>query len=70
MAFKMLCREKESVITDMLLRNIMSPILMVLCVNFGHGIGKDVREDPQVPNYGKRGYGTLERKVFALRLNR
>lgn len=25
----------------------------------GHGIGKDMHEDPQVPNYGKRGYGTL-----------
>ena len=25
----------------------------------GHGIGKDMHEDPQVPNYGKRGYGTM-----------
>lgn len=25
----------------------------------GHGVGKDMHEDPQVPNYGKRGYGTL-----------
>ncbi len=24
----------------------------------GHGIGKEMHEDPQVPNYGKRGYGT------------
>ena len=24
----------------------------------GHGIGKDVHEDPAVPNYGKRGSGT------------
>lgn len=23
----------------------------------GHGLGKDMHEDPQVPNYGKRGYG-------------
>lgn len=23
----------------------------------GHGIGKDMHEDPCVPNYGKRGYG-------------
>ena len=25
----------------------------------GHGIGKEMHEDPQVPNYGKRGYGPL-----------
>ena len=25
----------------------------------GHGVGRDMHEDPQVPNYGKRGYGTL-----------
>lgn len=25
----------------------------------GHGIGKEMHEDPQVPNYGKKGYGTL-----------
>lgn len=25
----------------------------------GHGIGKEMHEDPQVPNYGKRGYGTM-----------
>lgn len=25
----------------------------------GHGIGKEMHEDPQVPNYGRRGYGTL-----------
>ena len=24
----------------------------------GHGIGKSMHEDPQVPNYGKRGKGT------------
>ena len=24
----------------------------------GHGLGKDLHEDPQVPNYGKRGRGT------------
>jgi methionyl aminopeptidase len=24
----------------------------------GHGLGKDLHEDPQVPNYGKRGTGT------------
>jgi methionyl aminopeptidase len=24
----------------------------------GHGLGKDLHEDPQVPNYGKRGSGT------------
>src|SRR5699024_10626030 len=23
----------------------------------GHGVGKDMHEDPQVPNYGKRGRG-------------
>jgi len=23
----------------------------------GHGLGKDLHEDPQVPNYGKRGHG-------------
>ncbi|MBQ0022098.1 MAG: type I methionyl aminopeptidase [Prevotellaceae bacterium] len=25
----------------------------------GHGVGKDMHEDPQVPNYGKRGNGIL-----------
>lgn len=25
----------------------------------GHGIGKDLHEDPQVPNYGKRGKGPM-----------
>ena len=25
----------------------------------GHGIGKEMHEDPQVPNYGRRGYGTV-----------
>ena len=25
----------------------------------GHGIGKDMHEDPEVPNYGKKGYGAL-----------
>lgn len=25
----------------------------------GHGIGKDMHEEPQVPNYGKRGSGTM-----------
>ncbi len=25
----------------------------------GHGIGKEMHEAPQVPNYGRRGYGTM-----------
>jgi methionyl aminopeptidase len=32
----------------------------------GHGIGKDMHEDPQVPNYGKRGYGTLLKKGMCI----
>ena len=28
----------------------------------GHGIGKNMHEDPQVPNYGRRGTGTLLKK--------
>jgi methionyl aminopeptidase len=32
----------------------------------GHGIGKEMHEDPQVPNYGKRGYGTLLRKGLCI----
>jgi len=32
----------------------------------GHGIGKDMHEDPQVPNYGKRGYGTLLKKGLCI----
>lgn len=27
----------------------------------GHGIGKNMHEDPEVPNYGKKGYGVLLR---------
>ena len=32
----------------------------------GHGIGKEMHEDPQVPNYGKRGYGTMLKKGMCL----
>lgn len=32
----------------------------------GHGIGKSMHEDPQVPNYGKRGYGTLIKKGLCI----
>ena len=32
----------------------------------GHGIGKEMHEDPQVPNYGKRGSGTLLKKGMCL----
>ena len=32
----------------------------------GHGIGKNMHEDPQVPNYGKRGYGTLLKKGMCI----
>lgn len=34
----------------------------------GHGLGRDLHEDPQVPNYGKRGSGTklTERTVIAI----
>ena len=32
----------------------------------GHGIGKEMHEEPQVPNYGKRGYGTLLKKGMCL----
>lgn len=32
----------------------------------GHGIGKDMHEDPQVPNYGKKGYGALLKKGLCI----
>lgn len=34
----------------------------------GHGVGKELHEDPEVPNYGKRGKGPkiLEGMVFAI----
>ena len=32
----------------------------------GHGIGRSMHEDPQVPNYGKSGSGPLLRKGMAL----
>ena len=32
----------------------------------GHGIGFNMHEEPQVPNYGKAGHGTLLRKGMAL----
>lgn len=32
----------------------------------GHGIGKDMHEDPQVPNYGKRGYGPMLKKGLCI----
>ena len=32
----------------------------------GHGIGKEMHEDPQVPNYGRRGTGTLLKKGMCI----
>ena len=32
----------------------------------GHGIGRDMHEEPQVPNYGKRGNGTLLKNGMCL----
>lgn len=32
----------------------------------GHGIGKEMHEDPQVPNYGKRGYGNMLKKGLCI----
>lgn len=32
----------------------------------GHGIGKEMHEDPQVPNYGNRGTGTALKKGLCL----
>lgn len=32
----------------------------------GHGIGKDMHEDPQVPNYGRRGYGPVLKKGLCI----
>mgnify|MGYP002572724366 FL=1 len=32
----------------------------------GHGIGKEMHEDPQVPNYGKRGYGTMLKRGLCI----
>ncbi|MDR1737538.1 MAG: type I methionyl aminopeptidase [Candidatus Symbiothrix sp.] len=32
----------------------------------GHGIGREMHEDPQVPNYGKKGYGALLRKGMCI----
>ena len=34
----------------------------------GHGIGRDMHEDPQVPNYGKPGHGVLLRKGLTVAL--
>ena len=32
----------------------------------GHGIGHKMHEDPQVPNYGKRGSGTMLKKGMCI----
>lgn len=32
----------------------------------GHGIGKDMHEDPQVPNYGRRGYGAMIKRGLCI----
>lgn len=32
----------------------------------GHGIGRNMHEEPEVPNYGKRGYGTLLRSGMCI----
>lgn len=32
----------------------------------GHGIGKDMHEEPQIPNFGRRGYGTQLKKGMCI----
>jgi methionyl aminopeptidase len=32
----------------------------------GHGLGQKMHEDPEMPNYGKRGRGKLEGMVVAI----
>lgn len=32
----------------------------------GHGIGKEMHEEPQVPNYGRRGYGMVLKKGLCI----
>ena len=32
----------------------------------GHGIGRNMHEDPQVPNYGRRGSGTLLKRGLCI----
>lgn len=32
----------------------------------GHGIGREMHEDPQVPNYGKKGNGTMIKKGLCI----
>ena len=32
----------------------------------GHGIGKEMHEDPQVPNYGRRGTGTMMKRGLCI----
>jgi methionyl aminopeptidase len=32
----------------------------------GHGIGKKMHEEPEIPNYGRRGYGTLLRNGMCI----
>jgi methionyl aminopeptidase len=32
----------------------------------GHGIGRDLHEDPQVPNYGRRGHGAVLREGLVI----
>lgn len=32
----------------------------------GHGIGKEMHEDPQVPNYGRRGTGTMIKRGLCI----
>ena len=39
---------------------------MVVREFVGHGIGKKMHEEPQVPNYGKRGTGTLLKKGMCI----
>ena len=32
----------------------------------GHGIGRDMHEEPQIPNFGRRGYGTQLKKGMCI----
>ncbi len=54
------------VISDMQYSSTANLILMVWCVSLWSRNRQEMHEDPQVPNYGKRGYGTMLKKGLCI----
>ena len=59
-------REFSFHLDDQYLQLLLALLAGVVREFVGHGIGKEMHEDPQVPNYGKRGYGPLMKRGLCI----